>query len=87
MDIKFPVKLYASVILLDNKIENWEVSEKKKEDFIIMIKPDRVNDYKVEHLCFVCENEEEYSKVFNELAPNWFKQWKHADRYCFVRAY
>jgi hypothetical protein len=86
---EYPHKLYASVLLLDNKIENWKVSDRPKEvlGFTHCWNWDRLNDYTGDIKEFEVNNGEEHEKVFTTLAPEWFKQWEHADDYKGFRAY
>lgn len=87
---KYPRVVFAYVILLDNKIENWYVgtiNRSNVQEFSGYWKVNRLNDYKLEKKCYVCNNKDEYHKVFEELAPKWLKTWKHADDYKLMRAY
>lgn len=87
---KFPQVIYAYAILLDNKIESWHVSFKNRNsayEFSGYWKNDRLKDYKLKKVCWICRNSEECTKVFEILAPRWFKSWKHADDYRLVKAY
>lgn len=82
--------VFAYAILLDNKIENWYVGTLNRNEvgeFTGYWKVNRMNDYRLEKKCFVCNSEDEYRKVFEELAPKWLKTWKHAEDYSLVRAY
>lgn len=86
----YPVTIYAYAILLDNKIENWSVSRKNRSivgQFSGFWKLDRLKDYRLQKTCWICRNPEEINKVFEELAPKWFKSWKHADGYSLCKAY
>ena len=47
----------------------------------------RLQDYKMQKVCWVCNNAEECVKVFEELAPKWFRNWKHADDFILQKAY
>lgn len=90
MNEKYPRVVFAYAILLDNKIENWYVGTPNRSnigEFTGYWKMKRLKDYKLEKKCYICNNREEYNKVFDELAPKWFKTWKHANDYRLVRAY
>ena len=90
MNEKYPRVVFAYAILLDNKIENWYVGTVNRShigEFAGYWKIDRLKDYKLEKKCYVCNNRKEYNKVYEELAPKWFKTWKHSDEYSLVRAY
>jgi hypothetical protein len=87
---KYPKMIYVSVLLLDNRIENWKISDRKWKDPMAISgywKLDRLKDYKVQSIGFLCNNLEESEKVFNSLGMKWLKQWKHAKDYWMHRAY
>jgi hypothetical protein len=87
---QWPHMVYASVLLLDGKIENWKVGGSKKDEpmaWTIFWKMDRLTDYKAISKGFEVNTPDEHAKVFDELAPEWFKQWPHADDYRLARAY
>lgn len=87
---EYPHMLYVSVLLLDNKIENWKVGNYHWDNpYMVKAywKPDRLNDYKVQWIGYCCKNDEEHNKVFTELAPKWLRAWKHARDYRLSRAY
>lgn len=90
MSNKYPQTIYAYAILLDNKIENWSVSFNNRNsvyEFSGYWKGERLKDYKMQKKCWICKNAEECTKVFEVLAPRWFKSWKHADDYRLAKAY
>lgn len=90
MSKKFPQVIYAYAILLDNKIESWHVSFKNRNsayEFSGYWKKDRLKDYKLQKVCWICRNSEECTRVFEILAPRWFKSWKHATDYRLAKAY
>lgn len=87
---EYPHKVYASVLLLDGKIENWKVSGNSKKmpgDWSSFWKLDRLNDYKVQFTEFVVNNAKEHNEVFEKLAPKWFGQWPIADDFVGSRPY
>ena len=87
---QYPHMVYASVLLLDGKIENWKVGGYRKEipgEWKAYWKLDRLADYSAFSKAFEVNTPEEHEKVFNELAPEWFKQWPHADDYRLGKAY
>ena len=89
-DINKPQVVFAYAILLDNKIENWKVTSGNRNrlyEFSSIWKKERLNDYKLQKVCWVCNNVDEWNKVFNELAPKWFKTWKYANDYKLMRTY
>lgn len=90
MDKKWPRALYGYAILLDNKLENWEVSFQNKQyvhQFSGYWKRNKINKYKLVKICWICRNNEEVNRVFDNIALKWFKTWKHADDYSLTRAY
>jgi hypothetical protein len=77
---------YASALLVDNKIMFWKVSQNLKStpyDFYRHFYYANINMKKFvsEHNCEVRwlkmeENEQTTNAmIFDEIAPNWFKQW------------
>lgn len=81
----YPHDIYASVLLLDGKIEAWRV-DKTKIDAIVHLDPEhwkegRDNDYEIKSKKWTVENAEGHNYVFNTLAPAWFANWKLADDY------
>lgn len=85
----YPHMLYISVLLLDNRIENWKVGNRKwinPYEVSGFWKIDRMKDYKVQWVGYLCKNEQEHCKVFEELAPKWLKQWKYAKDYFLMKA-
>lgn len=89
-DKKYPLTVFAYAILLDNKIETWHIGTTNRHfigEFSGYWKIDRIKDYRLEKKCYICDNEEEYKKVFTDIAPKWFKTWNHAKDYTLLRAY
>lgn len=100
---EYPHELHANVLLLDNKIECWKTGNTKAEGywpFRASWKTDRLRlfnddpyeswtmgDYKVESKTWTVNNDLEHNDVFKIHAPNWYKQWEHADDYKLGRAY
>jgi len=87
---KYPHMVYASVLLLDGKIENWKVGGSIRAnplEWKTYWKMDKLKDYKTASKGFEVNTQEEHNKVFDELAPEWFRQWDHADDYRLARAY
>jgi hypothetical protein len=84
-------KIYAQVLLLDNKIENWKICQDMKYgvyDWKAYWKSNRMNDYTMETEVFYnddIENDPEGKlfnrKVYAALAPQWINQWEYADDY------
>ncbi|MFC4305773.1 ASCH domain-containing protein [Cohnella boryungensis] len=87
---KYPHDLYASVLLLDGKIENWKVVDYPKKTpgiFSGFWKRDRLKDYTVQTQKWTVNNFLESQDAFNKHAPAWFRQWPHADDYIGFPAY
>lgn len=79
----YPHTVYASVLLLDDKIMNWKVGERKWKHNMDMTRrinrPFSLDDYvgeMVESIGFEANNSEEHNHAFEVLAPEWFKQWE-----------
>lgn len=76
-DAKYPYDLYASVLLLDGKIENWKVVNYPKKTpgaFSGFWKPARMKDYTVQNHKWTVNNSLEHEEVFSKHAPEWFRQ-------------
>lgn|GEM_PF-2323813 len=87
---EYPHKVYASVLLLDGKIENWKIGGSPKKhagDWSNFWKLDRINDYTVQFTEFVVNNDKEHNEAFEKLAPEWLKQWLIADDFVGSRPY
>jgi hypothetical protein len=87
---QYPHMVYASVLLLDDKIENWKIGGHKKDnpmEWTNFWKMDRINDYTAECKGFEVNTPEEHEAVFIELAHEWFKQWPLADDYRLMKPY
>lgn len=87
--------IYAQVLLLDGKIENWKICQDRKNsplDFKAYWKPDRIKDYTMETMVFK-ESEVDIPKdwssqeyafnwyVYKVLAPRWINRWNYSDDY------
>lgn len=75
----YPHQIFATVLLLDGKIENWWIGKLDPEnqfqskDFE---KTDSLDDYKIINTSWEVNTQEEHDMVFNKLSTEWFKQWK-----------
>lgn len=79
---EWPHKVYASVLLLDGKIEDWKTGNPPKKEpgeFRAHWKRDRMSDYTVEYVGFEVNNDQEHDDAFRKLAPQWFRQWELAE--------
>lgn len=87
---QYPHMVYASVLLLDGKIENWKIGGYRKDvplEWTNYWKMDRIDDYCCFSKAFEVNTPEEHNRVFNELGHEWFKQWPHADDFKLMKAY
>lgn len=84
--------IWASVLLVDDKIKHWGVLSHKKscvKDFYkdFMYAGDSMKDYinspncRVENNCFERTNEVSKRMIFEKLAPQWFSQWELSESY------
>lgn len=87
---EYPHSVFASVCLLDNKIENWKVGEHPKTHpgyFSGFWKMDKLNDYTSQYIEFVVNNDKEHHNAFVKLAPEWFKQWELVEDFIGSKPY
>lgn len=87
---RYPHDLYASVLLLDGKIETWKVGQHPRETpgvFSAFWKIDRLKDYTAQTQKWTVNNSQEHNDVFAVHAPAWFRQWPHSEDYVGFRAY
>ena len=81
---EYPHSVFASVLLLDGKIESWKIGNPAKKspmDFSAFWKLDRLEDYTSEFKEFVVNNSEEHEEVFHFLGHEWFRQWPIAENF------
>ncbi|MEI3892419.1 MULTISPECIES: hypothetical protein [unclassified Bacillus (in: firmicutes)] len=87
----YPHKIHASVLLLENEIHNWKVGENYWTSPFSMKWsypfPVNVGEYIVKHNTWIVDTPEQHSKVFQELAPEWMKQWVVAKDYVGDKSY
>lgn len=86
---EYPHSVYASVLLLDNKIEAYKIGNHPKNvlTFTAYWKPDRLNDYTSDHKEFIVNNSKEHELAFTKLAREYFSQWEVADDFRGFRHY
>jgi len=84
----YPHYIYASVLLKDNKIINWKIGKEKWENPLevtrIINVPYVSQDHEDEHLVstyWIAENSKDHTKIFDNLAKEWLKQWKSYGEY------
>lgn len=84
--------IYASALLVDNKIKFWKVSPNKKSTVYDFYKcfyyaDEDMRKYidnpavRVEVKAFEATDDESNDYIFRLLAPQWFKQWELIDKY------
>ena len=87
--------IYAQVLLLDGKIENWKICQDKKDspyDFKAYWKRDRLNDYTMETKIFrkdetiVPDGWNFNSYIYNVLGIRFINQYEYADDYKLSKA-
>ncbi|UED72129.1 hypothetical protein [Brevibacillus sp. HD3.3A] len=87
----YPHNVYASVLLLDEKIYNYKVGgsywktplevKMRYSDF------DKIDRMTVEHTYFEVNNSEEHNAAFEVLARDWFKKWEIHENHIGARCY
>jgi hypothetical protein len=81
----YPHEVYASVLLLDNKIINYKIGERfwstPLEAKIYTRKQIDFEKLKTEYTSWTVYNSEEHNKAFEVYAREWFKQWEVHDDY------
>jgi hypothetical protein len=78
----YPHEIYASVLLLDNKIEGWKVGQRYwtfPQEAKAYWKMHRINDYTSHWQLWTVNNSDEHNRVFSELSTEWYRQWELAD--------
>lgn len=80
---EYPHNVYASVLLLDNKIMNYKIGNRAwKHPFDMTWRfplPDNIDEYSVQSNCWEVNNSEEHNEAFN-MGREWMKQWEvHED--------
>lgn len=81
----YPHNIYASVLLLDNKIYNYKIGARYWETIFDMtwrfpIHSIDTSKLTVKHEKFEVHNDKEHEEVFNILAREWFRKWEiHKD--------
>jgi len=86
----YPHKIYASVLLLDGKIESWKVGQSAWRgigSITAYWKMDRINDYEVKSACWLVYNSKQHNQIFSTDSANWFKQWPVADDFYGAKPY
>jgi hypothetical protein len=87
----YPHEVYASVLLLDNKILNWKVGETYWESpLFVYTSLDMwfdVDDLEARYTSWTVHTPEEHNRVFQELAPEWFKQWEIHEKFKGFKPY
>lgn len=86
---QLPYTIYASVLLLDNKIVNWKIGQRGWRtipEAYMSGQPDIVFDnfgnenMRTEILEMECKTKDDHSKAFNEWSESFFRRWEiHPD--------
>lgn len=85
-------KFWASALLYDGKLKFWRISPNKKscpEDFYkdFYYANEKMTDFidtslcKVENKLFEINETITHEMIFEQLAPEWFRQWKLIENY------
>ncbi|MFJ8528505.1 hypothetical protein [Bacillus sp. NPDC094106] len=81
----YPHDIHASVLLLNAEIHNWKIGERCwTHPFAMKWSypfPDNIDKFSVKTHTWTVHTPEEHSKVFQEFAPEWMKQWAVAKDY------
>ncbi|MBD1379133.1 hypothetical protein [Metabacillus arenae] len=76
----YPHEVYASVLLLDNKIYNYKIGQHYWEyPFQVKMRYsdfDKLDKMEAKYTSFTVENDEEHENAFRIHAREWFKQWE-----------
>lgn len=85
---RYPHDLHASVILKHSKIKLWKVgSGKLCERYNVADLQKERPEYSYYEKTWEVNNHAEHEGVFDIHAPEWFRQWPHADDYVGFPAY
>ena len=87
---EYPHSIFASVLLLDNKIEGWKVGNRRWESPVeakALWKMDRLKDYQVQSMGWDVYSIEAHNEVFSVHSKNFFKQWEIADDFRLTPPY
>lgn len=81
---KYPHKVYASVILLDDKIYKWKIGmnywESAGQATLFIRSWDDFKRMESKYIAFEVNNPDEHEEAFSTKAPEWFAQWEaHED--------
>jgi len=73
----YPHSVFASVILVDNKIMLWKVGEYTLHSGYRI----DLSKCSYEEKEFVVNNDDEHNDVFEKLSKDWFRQWKMHEKH------
>lgn len=85
----YPYQIFASVLLVDGKIENWWLGISKLDyhfDAANYLK-DKSRDYVIVKTSWKINTPEEHDIVFYELSTEWFKQWELTEGFIGFKPY
>ena len=85
---EYPHSVWASVLLLDNKIENWKIGGHKRDvgTWTHYWKRDRLGDYIVVNKEFTANNQEDHERIFERDGKDFINNWEYADDYRWSKA-
>ena len=88
---EYPRKLYASVLLYDNKIVMWKVGESYWEDYTrVSVKgrlPGPIREMKTVYTDFEAKDSYENNRIFDWDSKLWFKNWEVHEQCAGAPAY
>ncbi|MGG2091295.1 hypothetical protein AB1283_00830 [Bacillus sp. S13(2024)] len=81
----YPHKVYASVLLLDNKIYNWKIGQRYWDSpFSMTIRTsdmEKFSKMKTKYIHWEVNTSDEHQEVFEKHAREWFKQFEIHEEY------
>jgi hypothetical protein len=81
----YPHDVYASALLLNNKIYNWKIGQRYWKNPFDMTwhfpLPNNMDDFTVKTNKWMVNTPQEHEEVFQKHAREWFKQWNVHEGY------
>jgi len=90
---RYPHRIFASALLIDGKLVNWKVSNKRwtKSNIGCSNQPGYVlknwDKIKIRSKSFIVNSSEEHSKVFEKKSVKFYKQFKLHPKYNLIKPY
>jgi hypothetical protein len=88
---EYPHKIYASVLLFDNKIVMWKVGPGYwSQPGVVSVKsklPGHILEGETDYTSFTVTNDYEHERVFNFDSKLWFKNWDIHEEHAGVKPY